>query len=537
MSWQCVTAVLVLQVLTAAPLPWENTPRPWAWCQPSADLLFLFLCACLAQRLGVGPRLLAAAWAATSVLIPLYRFGESLLPTFYGKAFEPWIDVLELPALFHLVAHDRSGAAQLILLAGVLAAALLLLGTAYWAWRHVLRACAHERVAAAGLIAAQVLFAAAWCVHEANAGAVALLRSSMLRAALDDLGATVSTARWHGDAVVNERVVAAARELATTPQDLGALGGADVYFLIVESYGRALLSGRHRSEYEDWLGQRERELAAAGFAAAAGWVAPSVRGGGSCLAHAELLSGVDVEDRRVFDGLLASQVRTLAAIARDAGYRTVDVQPAMPRPWPEAKVLGFADHLFASAFTYRGHKYPWGDLPDQFALQHVLRTVVSADSRPLFLQYVGVSSHAPFAAVPPYHDDWAHAAAPDAYAGAPAAQWPITWTTYSNHPEIETAYLASIRYALRVAFGFAAQLRRRSLLVVVGDHQPPLPYATSADHAFDVPLHLLSNDATLLQPWGERGLQPGLVPHAAQQSFDAARFLFRFLRAYGRQAR
>lgn len=533
MRTRAVVAFLVLHAVTAAPFPWERGAGTLAWLQPSADLLVLLAAVCVLRQ--ATPRMAMVLVTATllTCLVPLYRFGETLMPPFYGKAFEPWIDLLELPGLLHLVSHRQPLLVRVLMATAALATAAVTCWGLARAWRSVAAACAAPRTALTVLLACQGLTASAWCLAETSGGAIRLLRPSMLLAALDDVAATVHTRRWHGDEVVSERVRAAAAELAATPQDLGRLAGTDVFLLILESYGRGILDGRARPTWETWLNTFEAELRGAGWEAAAGWIAPSVRGGGSSLAHAELLCGVPVEDRRVFDGLLASDVRSLAAIARDAGYLTVDVQPAMPRPWPEARALGFAQDMFQSAFPYAGRPYHWGVMPDQFALAHLLGTVVAGRTRPLFVQYVSVTSHAPFSMVPPYHADWTAATRPDAFSGEPAARWDIGWTTYAGHPAAEEAYLETIRYSLRTAFGFVHQLRAPAVVVVVGDHQPPLDYPERSDRLYDVPIHVVTNRPELLVPLCDQGLRKGLVPATEAASFKAARFLFRFLRAYG----
>ena len=525
--------LVLLHLVTAVPLPWEPAAGFADWCRGSVDFALLLAGICLLAQCGA--RLLPPALVAAllTLVVLLYRVGETLMPVFYGKAFEPWIDLLEVPGLVHLLTHRHPPGVQFALYAAAVLGTLLLLGGLTWAWRLVGVAAQRPRFAGACLAGAQLLFVAAWYTREATRGTVTLLRPCMAQAASDDLVATLRTRRWHGDAVVGERVRAAADELAQTPQDLGALRGVDLYFLIVESYGRGILGNQARATHVAWLHEHERALQAAGWESAAGWIAPSVRGGGSSLAHAELLSGIDVEDRRIFDALLASSVRTLAAIARDAGYHTLDVQPAMPREWPEAKSLGFVEDMFFRAFRYQGRPYHWGVMPDQYALAQLLADVVGKREQPLFVEFVGVTSHAPFAMVPPYYDDWSRVLAPDAFTGPPAAQWDISWTSYAGHPQVIEAYLGTIRYCLRTMFGFAQQLRRPSLVVVVGDHQPPLEFHERSERVFDVPIHVSTNRPGLLTPLLGQGLEPGLVPAAEGASFDASRFLFRFLRAYG----
>lgn len=519
--------LLLLHAIAAAPLPFEGAAWLQGWLRLSADLAVLLTLTCALAALRV--RGATVVLAVCTALIPLYRFGETLMPTFYGKPFEPWVDLLELPGLFHLLTHEHTTTVQVLMYAGGLAVLLAILWLLAWLWRPWLAIASQPRRAWALALTAQLALFGNFVTGELKGSAY---RPSMYAAALDDLRATLATPRWHGEAVVNERVAAARAELASLPANLDGLGGADVFVLVVESYGRTLLFGADAPIAAD-LHAHQTALAAAGWHAASGWLAPSVRGGGSSLAHAELLSGIAVEDRRVFDHLLASNVRTLASVARDAGYHTVDVQPAMPREWPEAKSLGFTQDLFHHAFAYDGLAYPWGRMPDQFALRRVLVDVVKPDAPPLFVQYVGVSSHAPFHMLPPYLPDWTRASDTHEFA-KPDASWDITWTNYLDHPQVLDAYRASIRYALRVNFGFATQLRRPALVVVVGDHQPPLPSVDRLDRLYDVPLHVLSNRADLVEPWLQKGLRAGLLPDPDGASFRGARFLFRFLLAYGR---
>jgi hypothetical protein len=207
--------------------------------------------------------------------------------------------------------------------------------------------------------------------------------------------------------------------------------------------------------------------------------------------------------------------------------------PAMPRPWPEAEALGYESEVFRAAFPYRGHPYHWGDMPDQFALHHVLETIVRPSPRPLFVHYVSVTSHAPFRDVPPYFADWPAAAAPGAFAGPPARSFGIDWLNYASEPEVREAYLAVIEYSLRCVAGFLLQVRRPALAFVLGDHQPPLPPAIAPDRTRHVPIHAISNRPELLPALEGLGFTPGLLPRPEAGAFSTARFLPAFLAAYG----
>jgi hypothetical protein len=381
----------------------------------------------------------------------------------------------------------------------------------------------------------QVAALVAWFEHSQSAMARSrVLRPAMFAQALADTGRFLRSDRWRLAAAFAERVAAAAQELDTTPRTLGRLAGADVHVLFVESYGRALFRSTQHLEFAAWLQDQQQHLEQHGIRSASSFAFPSIRGGASSLAHAEFLSGIRVENYRVFDLLLQSSLAPLPKLLASQGYRTFNVQPAMPRPWPEGAFYGCTD-VFQHDLGYRGVAFQWGLMPDQFALYQVLTKTLVGVREPVFVLYVSVSSHAPFAMIPPYLEDWSGAANPAAFGGEHATRFPIDWTNFTDHDQAEDAYGAAIRYGLRVMFGYAERLARPSLVLVLGDHQPPAIGAmTRNDSSFDVPCHVLSNQPELLRPFVEQGgVTPGLVPDAGTTAFAMSRFLIRFRRWFG----
>ena len=80
-----------------------------------------------------------------------------------------------------------------------------------------------------------------------------------------------------------------------------------------------------------------------------------------------------------------------------------------------------------------------------------------------------------------------------------------------THPDTERAYVESIRYSLDVMTGFARRLTRPSLVLILGDHQPPgFRSLEGFRETTDVPLHVISNRPELLVPF--EGMPDGLVP-------------------------
>ena len=359
--WRLVLALAALHALTVFPYQWENVSLGEAWLRPSPDLALLLSLGCVGVLLSGAIRLVSMVGAAVVVFVPMYRAGVTLMPVYFGKEFEAHVDLHELPGLPHLLLHSYPVVMQvlLVVLAVVLAGGLLWLLN--WAVVVVMRACTGRRFACGLLVACQLLVFAGWVVGtKAAVGDSRLWRAGMLRTALDYGAALVLSRDWRVAQRFGDRADSAARELAGTPTDAAGLAGADVYVLFIESYGRDTLTGSRKQACELWLGEGERELVAAGFSTCSGWIEPAVRGGGSTMAHAEFLSGIRIPDRRYLDLLLASDAQPLPAILRDAGYHTVDVQPAMPREWPEAAFFGFEQELFRPALPYEGQPLSLG---------------------------------------------------------------------------------------------------------------------------------------------------------------------------------
>lgn len=527
-------ALLLLQLLVTLPFPWEGIGPLDAVCRPNPDLL-LILGLGLALTLRSGVRgIVVHGLAVLTLFVPLYRFGITVVPTFYGKVFQPYEDILLVPGLAHLLIHTYPGWVQIVLLVAFALVVLLI----HWLIACLLRVCFGALTARGGLIVllvgCQLLFLFAWAQKSAGVPAERRLWSeSVLGRAFEDLSGLprfVRSYRQFLDHMEQNR-----ERIASLPDDLGRLQGADVYVLFIESYGRAAfrkadLLARFRTGVEPL----EAELDGAGFHVVTSYLHPSVIGGGSGLAHAELLTGEPISNRVMFETVLDSSLKALPRFFLDAGYRTYNVQPAMTVDWPEGSFFGFSDFVFQAALPYSGRTYHWGLMPDQAALARVLDSVVRPAEQPLFLMYVSVTSHAPFNMIPPYYEDWSKALEPGAFSEPPAIEYDLDWTTYLTDPRIEKAYIESLLYSLQVATGFASRLERPSLLFVLGDHQPPsVGELTRLDPSAMVPLHVLSNRPELLAPYYQLGFRLGLTPPQDAEAYPSSEFLPAFLNLYG----
>ena len=109
---------------------------------------------------------------------------------------------------------------------------------------------------------------------------------------------------------------------------------------------------------------------------------------------------------------------------------------------------------------------------------------------------------------------------------------------YADMPHaagLTTAYRDALVYAIQCAFGFTQQLQRPSLVVVIGDHQPPIARsAQPTDASADVPIHVVTNRPELLTRIDELGFVQGLRLPEESRSFPMAELAPALLRLYSK---
>lgn len=497
---------------------------------PSPDLLLALAVALLGATAGRG-RIGAHAGAVLMLVGVVYGVILEQWPVNFDAQFR-FADLPRIEGLPHLLLDHRpewqQWTAKIAIVPALLAVHLLLA----YGLRRLARA-GGTRGAAAWLAIGQT----AVVLGIAAAPAAIWRPFALLHLVVDTAVEVRARLASGGDAVELDFPREAAR-LAAAPADLAGLDRADVHVVFIESYGRVAL--RHPG-----LGARlrtlwpelERELATAGFAAASGAIAPAVSGGGSSLAHAEFLTAVRISDYGHVERLLHSGVRPLPRLFADAGYRTVLLMPSMNTNWTQGmSFYGFQQGLSQQELGYSGHRYHFGAMPDQFALARLLHTVIepAPAAAPMFTFFVSVTSHLPCTDIPPYLADWAFD--PAAFPPQPEHTYSTSWFDYRTNPETPQAYGDAVAYSMRTAVGFASQLTRPSIVIVLGDHQPPIKSLLVADdNTLDVPLHVMSNRPELLARFAALGLTPGLdVPDGAT-SFESATFAPRFLELFSRR--
>ncbi|VTU39353.1 Phosphoglycerol transferase, alkaline phosphatase superfamily [Variovorax sp. PBS-H4] len=497
--------LLLLNVL----LTLENH-GPGLWPRPALRLSFELVVALLALvawvawrgRSGAGAlRLLAAASSFWIVA----RYLDVTVSAVFGRQLNLYWDgrhALEVLRMGEFSAWQIGLGAL-----GVLAVPLLLYALALYCWRSIAQALASPGSRPAIGLAGLVLCA---CFAAQGVGG---------RNTRWFFSMPVAPILAHQAGVLAGQLLpgqASARLLASPDFEhsgLGGLHGADVLLLFAESHGVATLDDpRQAAALAPQRAAFAQALAAGGLQVVSARVRSPTYGGASWLAHAELLSGVDMQDPGAYELLLATQRPTLVRHFQAHGWRTVNWMPGLQRPWPEGRFYGFDRYGDAERIGYRGPAFGYWRIPDQasMALLHAQELAAPVEHRgPRFIVFPTLASHAPFGPLAPYVTDWDKLTGHEAYTPADVAQSlaaPISWQAPVP------AYLASLAYTFQWLGDYLEhRAPRRLLTIVIGDHQP-LASVSGTGASWDVPVHIISADAGLLRSFEAHGFRPGLLP-------------------------
>jgi hypothetical protein len=346
-----------------------------------------------------------------------------------------------------------------------------------------------------------------------------------------------------GTALQDQQEIAAAASadpFGDTPGEdlLTALRGKDVIIAFVESYGRdAVEDPEFAPQVGAVLEAGDHRLSAAGFASRSAFLTSPTAGGSSWLAHATLLSGLWIDNQQRYDFLPSSHRMTLTSAFHRANWRTVGVMPGNDAAWPESGPLGYDRIYDANEMGYKGPRFSWATMPDQYTLARFQRTEHTAqDRRPVMAEITLVSSHAPWEPIPRLID-WKDIGDGSVFDTMPVANDPPEAILARNPGRVRTDYRASIEYSLSSLISYVETYGDDNLvLIFLGDHQPS-PIVTGQGASRDVPITIISRDASVFDRISLWGWQEGLKPDAQAPVWRMDAFRDRFLSAFGRQTK
>lgn len=306
-----------------------------------------------------------------------------------------------------------------------------------------------------------------------------------------------------------------------------------IYLVIMESYGTVLgEAAETQRPYRRLMGRATDSLRAAGWHSATAQSEAPVFGGLSWLSVATLFLGTPIDHQPTYDALkpVFPRYPHLIHFLKTQGYRTGLLQPPV-RSRPGVHVINpfdFDQTLFFDDLGYRGPKYGWGIVPDQYSLSVAHDQFVASSRQPFFLAFEMVTSHGLWRRrPPPFVDDpsvlhGSQKEARSAEDALPSGHGTLGLSSPSHQPDdlsrAERLY-QHIEYDWRVLANYiTSQAPEHSLVVVLGDHQPFF----AADSTATTPLHVLSRDEALVRRFQEHGFVAGLSPAPHSETVDHA---------------
>jgi phosphatidylglycerophosphate synthase len=525
-----VVALLAVSAALVAPHAWERAGTS-SWRLPLEAVAYAAVVLLVPPRLTRARHVVTAAAGVLLAVLALLKALDLGFSAVLNRPFDPLVDWAYVDELVALVQDSTSELLGPVLLAALATAVVALLVGLPLAVRRLTRVLDARRPAARRGLAAAVSLWLATVLTAAGGGSAPAV-----------VGAGTASYAWHQVArVPGELRARAAFErlthddpVADIPADrlLAGLRDKDVLVVFVESYGRVALTDPAIAPGVDAvLEDGTARLADAGFAGRSAWLTSPTFGALSWLAHASLQTGLWVDSQARYDALVDSPRMSLTRLFGRAGWRTVASVPANTEDWPQGAFYGF-DHLYDSRNVgYRGPRFGYPTMPDQFTLEAFWRHELAArERRPVMAEIDLISSHAPWSRTPRMVDP-VLVGDGSVFDGMPE-QLPSEPEIWTSPQRVRAAYGEAVEYSLTALLDFVARHGDDDLVVVaLGDHQPAT-VVSGADAGHDVPVTVLARDPAVLERIEAWGWQDGLRPADDAPVWRMDAFRDQFLAAY-----
>jgi hypothetical protein len=285
----------------------------------------------------------------------------------------------------------------------------------------------------------------------------------------------------------------------------------NVYFLVVESYGKVLYDHPAlKEDYKKQMATMQLALAANGWAACTHLSTSPITAGASWVSYTSALFGLKIQDQGAYVTLLhRPEIRKYEHFMRwlqNQGYKnyrpsSIAGFKGMKIPWDDYQEFYALDKWIKyEEMDYSGKLYGFGPCPpDQFTLGFA-NQLASGDA-PHFLFMITQNSHSPFVA-PPLMENWT--TVNDGTQGTDLEDSSSIFV----QPKLED-YQAAIAYQLKFIEQFILQeAKPTDVFILMGDHQPPA-IAIEKD-GMETPVHIISQDEELVQHFKQYGFEEGL---------------------------
>jgi hypothetical protein len=448
----------------------------------------------------VAVRILAAIW----VVLVIGRYEDVTARSLYGRDINLYWDLRNLPSVSGMLSSVAKPWLVAATIAGVSLVPLIICLPVWWALRCVTNASKDPRVR-------HVLTAVAGGVLVVGvAQALGVPVPGNLRV-VEPVTAVYARQARQFTYEISGAGLRALPPAPTMRSNLGLVKGADVLLLVVESYGA--VSWDRPTLVEALAASRTRldaDIRDTGRRVVSALVESTTFGGKSWLAHVSLLSGTEVRDEQTSVRLMSQRRETMVSAFSRQGYRTVAIMPGVRAAWPEGAFYGFDEIYDVARLGYEGPSFGWWNINDQFAIARMDALEIAPHARqPVFVFFPTISTHTPFTPAPPYQPDWSRILTPTPYDDEELAR---AWAQEPDWFNLGPSYAQALDY-FYASLGGYLRLRadRDFVMVLIGDHQPPA-MVSGEGAAWDVPVHVVTNRAQVLDRLLQRGFREGLRP-------------------------
>ncbi|MDO0932968.1 CDP-alcohol phosphatidyltransferase [Streptomyces sp. DG2A-72] len=312
------------------------------------------------------------------------------------------------------------------------------------------------------------------------------------------------------------------------------LRGKDVIFTFIESYGRSALEDPDISPgVNKTLDTSTQALTKAGFSAKSGWLTSATYGGSSWLGHSTFLSGLWIDNQQRFRTVMSSDRLSLTKMFQKTGaWDTVGIMPGIQKGWPEEKFYGLDKVYNAFGLGYKGPKFSWSTMPDQYALEAFQRQVHGKKrDKPLMSEVILTSSHQPWAPIPKMvgWDELGDGSIFNSIQKAGNSPSDVMSDSAKSREE----YGKSIEYSVTSLTQWLERYGTDdTVLVFLGDHQP-IARVSGNNASRDVPVSIVAKDPKVLDKISSWNWTDGIKPAQKAPVWKMDAFRDRFLMAYG----
>lgn len=408
-----------------------------------------------------------------------------------------------VPELFKMMAHQEPLWAFILYCALLVVIVASVIAGSYLALRRIHRFTRQSRRRRFGVLVALVAYIA---VIAPFAG----FRTGLVADAADQVDFALHLEE-RLDTTARKMEIASAKLQRQSPFD-DLSSPPSILLIVVESYGEVLFSDPEFRAYPPTLRRLGDELSAAGYHMRSRYLKSPTFGGSSWMAGASLLCGIKIQDQKRYASLFRSGVRCLSAMLHDAGYHTVYAAPNTTHiDAPFRSLFDYDAHYIHGSIRYAGPRFAWSYMPDQYLLDYIDKYEVSRAKGPFVVVYRLTSSHHAWRNIPYYLEDWNQLGDGAIYRHMRSRHFNNRFVTGS---EYKPAYITSIDYVMKTVAGYLERLPAddKTLIIVLGDHQPRHPVAEMNENSWAVPVHILSRDPTAVSRFAKLGYEPGLIP-------------------------